>query len=160
MLTLMLPFLWNVGLKAYFFDSFSLVQLKMAGWWHFITCKTIHSYFLNFAEIWYPRSWNCPIPKLCIFGHKMWSKLPSLTFKWKLIFLWLRNMKKKILVWSPIFEYFEYYKSQLAVIHPVFRPMKCTLECTFLSVWGLCWCRNASTTHLRKMLFCQTRIYI
>ena len=31
MLTLMLPFLWNVGLKAYFFDSFSLVQLKMVG---------------------------------------------------------------------------------------------------------------------------------
>ena len=31
MLTLMLPFLWNVGLKAYFFHIFSLVQLKTVG---------------------------------------------------------------------------------------------------------------------------------
>ena len=28
MLTLMLPFLWNVGFKAYFFHILSLVQLK------------------------------------------------------------------------------------------------------------------------------------
>ena len=31
MLTLMLSFLWNVGLKAYFFHIFSLVQLKTVG---------------------------------------------------------------------------------------------------------------------------------
>ena len=31
MLTLILPFLWNVGLKAYFFHIFSLVQLKTVG---------------------------------------------------------------------------------------------------------------------------------
>ena len=29
MLTLMSAFLWNVGMKTYFFDSFSLLQLKI-----------------------------------------------------------------------------------------------------------------------------------
>ena len=71
LLTFMLPFLWNVGLKAYFFHIFSLVQLKTAGWWHFITWKAIYSYFFNFEEIFFPRSWNCPFQKLRIFGHKM-----------------------------------------------------------------------------------------
>ena len=51
MLTLMLPILWNNGLKAYFFDSFSLEELKMVGQCHFKTCKAIHSYFSYFAEI-------------------------------------------------------------------------------------------------------------
>ena len=66
------------------------------------------------------------------------------------------EMWKKILVWSPMFEYFEYHKSQLAVIHPVFYCKKVYI--VQIKKWK---CKNAYHKYImnQKRLFSGTRTY-